>query len=83
MGVRLCPSKRLGFAEHQEAKLQSRKRDAADIASGRRSLQEVAQANGGIGAFVRRGSMKLVRRPVLSGQSFLIAAASPPGIRMA
>lgn len=59
----------VSFAEHREAKRQSRERDAADIASGRRSLQEVAQANGGIGAFVRPGSMKLVRRPLLQARA--------------
>lgn len=59
----------VSFAEHQEAKRQSRKRDADDIASGRRSLQEVAQANGGISAFVRPRSMKLVRRPLLSAKA--------------
>ncbi len=59
----------VGFAEHQEAKRQSRKRDADDIASGHRSLREVAQANGGIGAFVRPKSMKLVRRPLISAEA--------------
>lgn len=56
----------VSFESHQAAKRLSRARDEAEIESGRVSRKVIAVQNGGLGRFVRPGSLGVARKRLKS-----------------